>query len=620
MTKKLFVSIALLFTLTFSPTLAQNDQSPAEYPTVEALETAVIPPRDRVELAARLRGITDIPATPAAAVTRQVGERQVFTAASDDNTLTIPATLRVVGEHIYLWVQDGAGVNDSDLEGLALEFDKVIYPQVRALWGSEATPGIDGDPRIYGLFANGLGASVAAYFASDHTYPREVVPVSNEHEMFFFNAAALDAGFYLQEVSGIVAHEFQHMIRANLQINPETWLNEGLSEFTDYEVYGQLASSVLSFLNQPGTQLNDWNSEPGMRAANYGAAALFLVYLEQRYGLDAMHILSAEREQRGLQAVDDTLQALGAPGVNELFADWVMANGLSNADYGDGRYGYPALPPLMVSPRNIQAYPYEQSGSANQYSTTYYNFSALNGATALDIQLAAPASASLIPTTAPTGTHFWYSNRADMSDSRLTRAFDLSGVDKATLNYRLWYDMEQFWDYGYVMVSDDDGATWDILPTPHTTTNDPQGVAYGAGYNGTSDGWLDETLLLDDYAGEQILVRFELISDDAVTRHGMALDDVSIPEIDYEDDFESGAGGWLAEGWLWTDNRLPQDGWLQAAQKMNGEIVSLTRFRLGLPNYRLPLTPGVDEVLVALSPFAPVTTVPMPYTITVEAR
>jgi hypothetical protein len=182
----------------------------------------------------------------------------------------------------------------------------------------------------------------------------------------------------------------------------------------------------------------------------------------------------------------------------------------------------------------------------------------------------------------------------------------------------VWHDIEADWDYGYVMVSDDEGETWDILPAQHTTTDNPQNVAYGAGYSGASEGWVDETLPLDAYAGEQILVRFEMITDDSVTRHGMALDDVSIPEIGYNADFEQDDGGWQAEGWLWTDNRLPESGWLQVAQMVDGETADVQRWQFDTADYRVELVPGVGEAIVALSPFAPVTTVPMPYTLTID--
>src|SRR5262249_40293692 len=249
---------------------------------------------------------------------RQVGEQQVFTAvdSSSSTSFSVPATLRVVGDHIYLWVEDGVTYNADSLQVLAHDFDTAIYPNVPALWGDEANPGVDGDPRIYGLFAHHPGASTAAYFTSDHTYPKAVVPISNEHEMFFFNLDAMGGNFPLQAVDSIIAHEFQHMIRFHQQINTETWLNEGLSVFTQYYLYDQLDSSVLNFLSHPNTQLDDWSAEPSARGVNYGAATLFLIYFYDRYGLDALRAVAADHQLRGLQAVDDVLHESNQPGVN----------------------------------------------------------------------------------------------------------------------------------------------------------------------------------------------------------------------------------------------------------------------------------------------------------------
>ncbi|MCB9160169.1 MAG: immune inhibitor A [Caldilineaceae bacterium] len=65
---------------------------------------------------------------------------------------------------------------------------------------------------------------------------------------------------------------------------------------------------------------------------------------------------------------------------------------------------------------------------------------------------------------------------------------------------------------------------------------------------------------LSAYAGEQVQVRFEYVTDDAVTKSGWFIDDIAIPAIDYATDFEQGADGWESEGWLLTDNRLPNAG------------------------------------------------------------
>ena len=191
--RKLLLVLALL--LMAGGVMAQ-DVDP-EYPTLTELASEPIPPRDRLELAERLRGVTDIPAPPDNPPDRQVGDQDEFRVSnsSEGYTRDITATLEVAGEHIYLWVENGANVSTRDLQELADFFDNEVYDQVRNLWGSEAQPGIDGDLRVHGLFAYQLGGSTAAYVSSDDSYPEEAVEGSNEREMFFFNLDALGTSF-----------------------------------------------------------------------------------------------------------------------------------------------------------------------------------------------------------------------------------------------------------------------------------------------------------------------------------------------------------------------------------------------------------------------------------------
>lgn len=595
-------------------------QESSTCPTPAALEAAELPPRDRIDLGRRLRGIEVIPATPENAPTRQVGEQRTFTASNSaaNQTFEVTATLRAVGDSIYLWVENGANVNDTDLRTLAAAFDEAIYQQVRDLWGSEASPGIDGDPRIHGLLLHNLGPTTAAYFSSDHTYPAEVVPSSNEHEMFFFNLDVISNPMPQFEVQSIVAHEFQHMIRQNIQLNEDYWLNEGFSEFTQMFLFNAPAWETLLFMGQPNTQLNSWNESLSARGQNYGAALLFTTYFYQRYGAEGLRALSADPSTRGLQAVDHVLRERGEPGADVFFADWVITNALNEPDLEDGRYGYSFLPWMTLSAAavaSVNNLPFQWSGEVNQYATDYFKINTPGEITiALDL---ASDTAQLIPTTAENGACFWYSNRGDMSDTTLTRAFDLTGVSSATLEYRVWYHTEELWDYGYVMVSDDDGATWQTLSTALTTDENPFGTSYGAGYTGMSSGWRDESVSLDAYAGKPILVRFEMITDDAVTQPGMAIDDVRIPEIGYSDDFEAGDGGWEARGWLRTDNALPQSVWVQVVQ-VNGDEVAISRWLWPDDNTPYMVTVTGEPAIVAISPFAPVTTVPMQYALKIS--
>ncbi|MBZ0299133.1 MAG: immune inhibitor A [Anaerolineae bacterium] len=612
------ILVAALLALTLSgPLKAAPDRN-----TATELAEAIPPPRDRIDLARRLMGIETIAPPPATPPQWQLGDVQRFwvTNEYDNRAFQVDASLRTIGEHIYFWVEQDVTIDTAELDKLAAIFDQDIYTPMHALWGSEDSPGVDGDPRVYGLFAFGQGPGVAAYFASEHIYPVEAVSTSNEHEMFFFNLDTLGTAFPADMIAGVVAHEFQHMIQEHQDTNESIWLNEGFSKFSEIYVNYPFssASSAIAFLSQPGTQLDDWPEE-GSTLPHYGAGLMFVAYFYDRYGIDALRQLG-RNPASGLESVDAVLKDLGEPGVNTFFADWVLANFLQNYALTDGRYGYQSLFGLTgPAPMDlVSEYPYRWSGAANQYSTDYFVFNHLNSAQTLDIRLDAPQTTRLVPADASSGQRMWYSNRADNSDTTLTRRFDLSGVAGATLNYNIWYHLEHLWDYGYVMVSTDEGQTWGILNTPAMTDENPHNNAYGLGYTGSSEGWLAEQISLDAYVGKAILVRFETITDDATTQPGMLIDDVRIPEVGYASDFEADGGGWEPRGWIWTDNTLAQQVWVQAVQQI-GTDATITRWLVpDESHWSLPLEPNVEQVTLAISPFAPLTTVALPYTLEVE--
>ncbi len=611
------VFVLLCCVCLFTVSAAAQPSDP--YPTRTALEETVPPPLDEVQIARDYRDLLDLPPLPTSAPSLHLGDQAVFKASntSEQVEYEVQATLHVIGDHIYLWVQNGLDLDEGGLRRLAEGFDQRIYNPVRELWGEEASPGIDGDPRIHGLFASGLGGSVAAYFSSRNSQPRAVQPSSNEREMFYFNADALH-GMNVDNpyIESVIAHEFQHMIRYNMQPNEALWLNEGFSSYTELRLFGT-KGFAYAFLGNPQTQLNSWN-EDGSRAPNYGAALLFVTYFVQRFGDDALRALSAD-PLLGLESFDHTLRQLGQEGVDSLFADWVLANQLLDPTLDDGRYGYNALrdisspPPLQV----WTEYPAQQQAQSNQYATDYYVLNNLGTRRKLTLGLTAPTEVAVIPTQPVSGQWMWYSNRADRSRTTLTRTFDLTGLTSASLTYKVWYDLEDFWDYGYVAVSTDDGATWTPLATPSMDATNPLNSAVGPGYTGVSVGWLNERLSLDAYAGKRIQVRFDVIMDDAVTQPGLALDDIAVPELGYTNDFEANGGGWEAAGWIRMDNRLPQQVWLQVVERMGTQVKVTRGSEVGTALHTLQLDPRTDQVLLAVSPFAPLTTVYIPYTLKV---
>src|SRR5690606_3730467 len=160
----------------------------------------------------------------------QAGEQKSFwiTNVDDNSNSQIDATLEYVSEHVYFWIENGVRFNPSDLRALVDTFEAEIYPTNREFFGSEWSPGIDGDPHLYILYAKGLGFSLAGYFSSADEYHPLAHEYSNAHEMFLLSAdnVSLDEEF----AYSVLAHEFQHMIHWYQDRNEETWMNEGFAE------------------------------------------------------------------------------------------------------------------------------------------------------------------------------------------------------------------------------------------------------------------------------------------------------------------------------------------------------------------------------------------------------
>lgn len=612
--------LVLLLALAWALPLQAQDET---FPTVQALETTEIPIRDRVVLAQEINQVESVEPTPTGPPNYLVGDIMNFHVANSSagEVREVPAMLRVMGKHVLLWVENSARMTDEDLQALAEAFDERVYPNVRDLWGEENNPGIDGDPRIFILFAYNLGSGTAAYYSSDHTFPSDVVSFSNQHEMFFVNLDAVTTRPDLGLVESILAHEFQHMIRDRLQLNEDYWLNEGFSEFTQRHLYNQIPFEGVSFLQVPSTQLNTWPEDRNERGLHYGAAMMFVSYFYDRYGADALRALSEDPAPRGFTGFDDVLGQLDQPGLDEFFADWALANLMMNSELEDGRFGYESMPPAMPSAEpllTISEGPFHYEGYLNQYGTDYFIVNLATDTPTFELEITAPDTVPLVPAEANSGAWMWYSNRANNSRMSLTHRFDLSGVSTAALDFSMWFHMEEDWDYGYIMASRD-GQHWEPLETEHTTSTDPFGLSYGPAFTGFSadqgsaSGWLEESVSLDAYTGGEMWVRFELITDDAITEPGMLIDDVRLDAVGYSEDFENGPGDWTSEGWVYTDNRLPQDAWVQVIQQVE-DSVTVDRWRLSEQTQRtITLIPEAQFVAVAISPLARVTTVPMPY-------
>ncbi|MCB0076388.1 MAG: immune inhibitor A [Anaerolineales bacterium] len=584
--------------------------------TLQAIEQAEMPQRDLFEIAVRLQRIpNDSPRVVSESDPGyQLGDTLRFNVANleDETNEEQEATLRAQTDHANWWVANDVSIDQAELEASARVFEERSYPTNRELFGSEWTPGIDGDPRLHIFLGNVRG--VGGYYSSADEFPRTINPYSNEKEIFYINTDNAWPG--TDYFDSILAHEFQHMIHWQSDRNEDVWINEGLSELAGVASGFDYVGGTYSFSLEPDLPLTHWLEQTH---PFYESAYLFALYFQQRFGNEAIGQLVAEPLNGGA-GISKVLQAQGVS-FDALFADWVVANLLDDPDAADGRYDYPndlVGPPAFAE--DVWGYPARESSDVYQYGTDYLRFWPTYADDRFTFEFEGAPIVSLLPTAAHEGDWMMWSNRGDDSNSTLTRRFDLTEVEQATLRYWLWYDLEPDYDYAYIMISTDGGSSWQPLATDATTTDNPHGNSFGAAYNGTSGSddpddpsqWIEQSVDLSPYAGQEIFIRFEMVTDDALNQNGVVLDSVEVAEIGYRSSFEGGLDGWEAAGWVRVENMLPQRFIVQAVITDSDGNVTVQPLPLDENNHGTftveNFDSAIDQIVIAISGATPVTT------------
>ena len=597
------------------PVVIRPEESPVRVinSTLEILESTDVPMNDLVALARRYEGKDNIPiALDPVSSPLQIGAQDSFWVLDTDTeeNFSINATLRYVTDHAYFWIEDGVRYRSRALRELAETFENQIYPTNRRYFGSEWTPGVDGDPHIYIIYAEGLGRSLAGYFSPSDEYHPLAHIYSNMHETFFLNADNLKLDE--EYTYGVLAHEFQHMIHWYQDRNEAAWVNEGLSELaSNINGYGVGGFDTL-YTQDPDLQLNDWPDDPGKTAPHYGASFLFFVYFLDRFDDEAIRML-ARNPENGMAGVDAVLSDLGTLeplaqnkiSADDVFLDWTLATYLKDERISDGRYSYYVYD-RAIQPNDtetLDSCPTEvETRDVHQYGVDYIRIDCRGDYV---LQFQGSSEVDLLPVDPYSGDFAYWSNKGDDSDMTLTKTFDFRDyAGPLTLTYWTWYDLEDDYDYVYLAVSRD-GESWRILTTPSGTAEDPSGNSYGWAYNGLSGGngnWILEKVDLSQYAGEQVEIRFEYVTDGAVNGEGFLLDDVAIPEIGYFSDLEMDGGDWEPAGFVRIHNSLPQT--FRLALIENGDFTEVIYIELEPTNgVDIPIHIGgeVDDVVLVVT-------------------
>lgn len=284
-------------------------------------------PRDRAPRDAGVYGLA-----PVFRARAEVGSQRSFNLLGAGFNVDVTATLRVVGQHCTLYVDDDtprADFTDANLSDLASVFDGTLYPSDVALFGQPSD--VDGDQRITVLFTPYINQRGYGVF-----YPGDISSLSgNRTDLLYVlvpqPGAGRDYATLRPALLATLVHELQHLINyAQKAIfhSPstfeESWLNEALSFNAEQQVElldtaGGSPENIEFYFRSPERytlleRTGDYDD------GHAGAGYLFVRYLVDRFGTGVLGRLASS----GLTGVAN-VSAATETDFGQLVSDWAAA-------------------------------------------------------------------------------------------------------------------------------------------------------------------------------------------------------------------------------------------------------------------------------------------------------
>ena len=260
------------------------------------------------------------------------------------------AQLLAIGANSYVYVlsslvtSEGLSTARAKAEDWRDEFETKIYPNDILYFGDPDgyLGDIDGDYHVTILISD-LDGGVAGYFDPNNESPGST---SNTREMVYVDYFT---------TYGVLAHEFQHLIHFNYDADEFWWIDEGCAELAKYlngyDILNNLTVFARDyFAHNIDDSLLYWNYESiGGKDVriDYGSAYLFIFYIAEKYGIDAVTFLVNETTG-GAPSIENALANVGySIEFNDLFLNWATALYVDDTSFGGGLYGFNNLDILM---------------------------------------------------------------------------------------------------------------------------------------------------------------------------------------------------------------------------------------------------------------------------------
>ena len=492
-------------------------------------------------------------------------------------------TLRSVGENVEVWVandlsfgegdpRDAHVVNQEQVDKMAKEFDENIYPKATEFFGTpDSLDGSNAQLEDLGIvpegYYSGDGDKVTILVNNikddnyaDPEYPFFVAgffwqTIENYTDRNIVTIDSSDWGNRLESTFfGTTIHELQHLIHADNDGDETSWLNEGMSTFSEYlGGYGLGTGSINFLLDHPENSLTNWDEHVDAKTgpetiADYGLVQLFTLYNYERFGQEFIRYV-AKDELNSIESFEQAYKEFGLDVTfNDVYQDFSTALVVDDDQWKGGKYGFENIDlrnlPTEDGERGFtvnfeKAKDYEKEG-VPAWGTDFkeFNFSNKDKVDTLNFNGTDFEANTWESTQDPLGSdnEVLWAGQGDELDNNLIFEADLSNVDQATLNFDHFVDIEETWDYGVVQVSTDDGQTWTSLSNENTRSDVveegyPKIKENVPGFTGHFEDYQSESFDLSEYAGQEVHISFRYLTDWGYNDEGWFIDNIEVPEI-----------------------------------------------------------------------------------------
>lgn len=232
---------------------------------------------------------------------------------------------------------------------------------------------------------------------------------------------------------------------------------------------------------------------------------------------------------------------------DQLFFISANGGGTSGTESG-GIITFPAIDLLSGESETFTIVLEVKTGLAYINSDIYDDME--SGAANWNVAQTGSTNWSLVTTAANSGTTSWFApDNATTGTAYLDLAVEVGLNGQSELSFYHSYDTEATWDGGQVLLSVDGGSKYLDLG-PNMTSNGYNSIIFNSipGFSGNSGGFVNTQIDLSSYAGQSVIIRFQMNCDQAVGGNGWWIDDfvatnlsliainkAAVENIDYKD-------------------------------------------------------------------------------------